>query len=209
MTSHISKAIVAIIALGLCGCSWADLMNQREQSTVAMPTGPGGEAWRDSGAGPRNDVHRASEEKLGSLVYLAAERLANTSSVPLSRDKPVLISTVVNVDDFSRSATFGRLVSELVSSRLTQQGYLVRDVTYMRALSVQPDTGELVLSRSARNISANIHAQAVVAGTFAAGGSEIYVNVRLLKADDGAVLSSVDFVIPVDWNTQRLLAGVD
>jgi hypothetical protein len=74
---------------------------------------------------------------------------------------------MVSVDDLNQSSTFGRLASQLISNRLSQQGYLVQDATLMRALVVRPETGEIVLSRDARNLSGSVHAQAVVAGTYA------------------------------------------
>jgi TolB-like protein len=78
----------------------------------------------------------------------------------------------------------------------------------MRAFSVSPGSGEIVLSRDATQISATLNAQAVIAGTFAVAGSEIWLNVRLLRAEDGAILSSVDVQVPLDYNTRPLLTAL-
>lgn len=123
----------------------------------------------------------------------------------LAKDRPIVVSTMVSIDDYNRSSTFGRLASQLISNRLAQRGYLVRDVTYMRALTLQPGTGELVLSRDASRVSASLNAQAVVAGTYAVAGRQIYLNIRMLKADDGSILSSADVVVPLDHNTEALV----
>ncbi|HEY2357485.1 MAG TPA: FlgO family outer membrane protein, partial [Phenylobacterium sp.] len=94
---------------------------------------------------------------------------------------------------------------QLVANRLAQRGYQVRDLTYMRALAVVPNTGEIVLSRDASKILAQANAQAVVAGSYAVGGRQIYLSLRLLRADDGQLLSSADVVLPLDHDTEYLV----
>ena len=155
-------------------------------------------------AAPQNLGPPGGETSLGDLVYLAAQAMADRAGV-LAKDRPIIVSTVVSIDDLSQSSTFGRLAAQLVANRLTQRGYLVRDVTYMRALTVQPTTGEMVLSREASKISSVTNAQAVVAGTYAVGGREIYLSLRMLRADNGELLSTADVVLPYDHNMEDLL----
>ena len=119
----------------------------------------------------------------------------------------VLVSTLVDINDLNRSAMLGKLASELISSRLITKRYTVRDATYTRGIDVKPEAGELVLSRDARQLGVATNESAVVAGTFTVAGSEIWLNMRLLKADDGEVLSSVDAVLPLDPNTRRLVCS--
>jgi hypothetical protein len=99
----------------------------------------------------------------------------------------------------------GRVSSEFALSGLARRGYVVKDLAYARVLMVQPGTGELALTRDASRLLANTHAQAVVVGTYAIGGREIYINMRLLRADDGQVLSSADVVLQLDANTEALI----
>ncbi len=142
---------------------------------------------------------------LGGLVYRGTDKVIDAAPA-LSRAKPIVVATAVDVDDLNNSSTFGRLASQLVSSRLSQRGYLVRDVTYTGALTVTPETGEMVLSREASKIAAEADAQAVAAGAYAVGGEKIYLNIRLLNAVDGRVISAADLVIPLDPDTHRLVA---
>lgn len=148
----------------------------------------------------------AYSSSLDSLLYTAADQLIGpSSSATVALNRPIVVATSVNVDDFNESSTFGRLASQLVASRLAQRGYLVRDVTYTRALSVTPETGEMVLSRETSKLAAQYDAQAVVAGAYAVGGARIYLNLRLLDANDGRVLSTVDVAVPLNEDTQRLV----
>jgi hypothetical protein len=149
---------------------------------------------------------RAHSEGLSGVIYEAADRVVGSAAnAGLARNKPIIIATSVNVDDLGDSSTFGRLASQLVASRLTQLGYLVRDVTYMQGLVVTPETGEMVLSREASKIALENNAQAVMAGTYAVGGEKIYLNLRMLAADDGHLISAVDVAIPLNEDTQRMI----
>ena len=118
--------LVTVSALALSGCS----AFPHDKPSLSTPVAS------DSSSG----------SDLGQLVYLATQTMAERAGV-LSKDLPIIVSTIVSIDDFNRSSTFGRLASQLVSNRLAQRGYLVTDVTYVGAITPLPGTGELVLSR--------------------------------------------------------------
>jgi hypothetical protein len=152
---------------------------------------------------PQRTVYSSS---LDRLLYAATDEMVSPSSKSnVALNRPIIVATSVNVDDLSESSTFGRLASQLVASRLAQLGYQVRDVTYTRVLSVTPETGEMVLSREASKLAAQYDAQAVVVGAYAIGGERIYLNLRLLDANDGRLLSTVDVSVPVNEDTQRMI----
>ena len=152
---------------------------------------------------PQRTVYSNS---LDRLLYAATDQMVSPSSnATVALNRPIVVATSVNVDDLSESSTFGRLASQLVASRLAQLGYQVRDVTYTRVLSVTPETGEMVLSREASKLAAQYDAQAVVAGAYAIGGERIYLNLRLLDANDGRLLSTVDLSVPLNEDTQRMI----
>lgn len=152
---------------------------------------------------PQRAIYSSS---LDRLLYAATDQMVGPSSnATVALNRPIVVATSVNVDDLSESSTFGRLVSQLVASRLAQLGYQVRDVTYTRVLSVTPETGEMVLSREASKLAAQYDAQAVVAGAYAIGGERIYLNLRLLDANDGRLLSTVDVSVPLNEDTQRMI----
>jgi TolB-like protein len=185
MTRAIASLLFAAIAtVSLSGCA----------SGYSQASTP-------SGAEPPHGLHESNN--LASLVYLAAQTLADRAE-RLDKTKPIAVATIVSVDDLEYSDTFGRLASELIANRIEQRGYLVRDVTYMRALDVDKN-GVLVLSRDARKVSQQVGAQAVVAGTYTVAGRMIYLSLRLLSADSGELISSADVAIPLDENTRPLV----
>ncbi len=175
----------AVLALSTTGCTSPGPAGQSLATTptLARPAG--------------------KTDDMSHLIYVAAQTLGDRAE-SLAKDKPLIVTTVVSINNLKQSSPFGRLVSELIANRLEQRGYLVRDVRYMGALEIRPETGERVLSREVEKISEKIKAQAVVAGTYAVAGKEIYLDLRVLKADNAELLSSVDVVIPLDENTRGL-----
>lgn len=145
---------------------------------------------------------------LGELVYLAAQTVAERAG-GLRKDQPILVSTIVMLDDLQSSSTFGRLASQLITNRLGQRGYSVKDINYTGAVLVREGTGEIVLTRDVARISRSLNAQAVVAGTYAVAGRQIFLNIRMLNAETGEIMSSADVVVPLNHNTEALIASVN
>jgi TolB-like protein len=142
---------------------------------------------------------------VGQLVYLATQKMVDTMPHYVSRGRPIIVTTMVSVDDLEHSSTFGRLSSELILNKLAQNRYTVKDVTYMHVLDIDKSTGEMVLTRDATRLSRDMNAQAVVVGTYAKGGRQIYLNIRMLNAESGTVISSADVAIPYDEDTAPLI----
>jgi len=180
----ITSAAVLAIALATSGC----MADSESAPGTAAPTST-----------------TTKNDGLGELVYLAAQTAAERAGV-LSKDRPIVVTTMVSVDDLRQSSTFGRLASQLISNRLSQRGYMVRDLNYTHAVEIAPETGELSLSRDATRVLGSTNAQAVVTGTYAVAGHEVFLNIRFLKPDDGQVLSSADVTIPLNADTKGLVA---
>ncbi|MEG6506039.1 FlgO family outer membrane protein [Nitratidesulfovibrio sp. 1201_IL3209] len=136
--------------------------------------------------------------------YAIAEKLDANLRLPISKDQPIIVASFVNVNNLTESSTFGRMVAELVGSRLSQRGYHVVELKLRQnSLFVQEGKGEFMLSRDVKEISRMHNAAAVVVGTYAvvrssvsgrsAPQEKIYVASRIVRADDSTVLSSCDY----------------
>lgn len=185
--SKLLAAALAIVLSGPATAALADGVPSRASSSSVAPPG--------------------DKYGVGEMIYLAAQTVAERAGI-LVKDQPILVATFVSIDDMSASTTFGRLASQLVANRLVQDGYSVKDINYTGAVTVREGTGELVLTRDVARISRSLHAQAVVAGTYAVAGRQIFLNVRLLNAETGDILSAADVVIRRDPNTDGLMASM-
>lgn len=133
----------------------------------------------------------------------SADLLANTRE--LDPNKPVVAASFVSIDDLSESSTFGRTLSEMFASSLSRAGLMLIEVKMRNSLFIEEQTGELILSRDIRRLSASHDAQAILLGTYAQGQSTAYVNVRLVRTRDNVVLGASSVQIPLDRNTRAML----
>ena len=157
-------------------------------------------------AGPRRGSGTPGTNASGLVftTYGAADRLVQASQVPLDPAKPVLVTSLVALDDFNQSSSLGRLIGEQVASRLVMSGYNVVEVALRKNLLLKQGAGQVMLSRDVKNISRLNSAQAVAVGTYAVGEEDVFVNLRLIRAGDGRILSAHDFTIKNDCNISSL-----
>ena len=60
---------------------------------------------------------------------------------------PVLVATVVNVNNMGASSPLGRTLSEIYANQMAARGFYVKEVKLRTDLYVREGTGELLLSR--------------------------------------------------------------
>lgn len=160
-------------------------------------------------AAPTADAVGGGDRDLVANSYQAAERLVRGLHQPLDMTKPVLVATLVDVADMRQSTDLGRMISEQVSSRLTQLGYHTKEMKFRGSFLVRQGGGEFVLSRALRDISREQDAQAVVAGVYAVARDAVYITLRVVRASDSAVLASYDYALPLGPDTAALLGRAE
>ena len=118
---------------------------------------------------------------------------------------PVLVATVVNVNDLSRSAPLGRTLSEIYASQLANKGFNVKELKLRGDVYVKEGAGELLLSREIRDIAQNHNAGLVLVGTYSQAAQYTYVSLKLVRTADSRIVRSYDYALPNDRDVQRLL----
>ncbi|RYF69133.1 MAG: hypothetical protein EOO29_33955 [Comamonadaceae bacterium] len=144
----------------------------------------------------------------GNLIE-ANERATDAllQTAPLDASQPVLVATLISVDRLTESSRLGRLFSEQIAGRMVHQGLRVTEVKLRENLLLQPDQGELLLSRQVREVSQAQDAQAVVVGTYAVSASQVYISLKLVNPVGNTVVAAHNYAVPMDENVRALLAG--
>ncbi|MCK5837937.1 MAG: hypothetical protein KAH09_11775, partial [Desulfobacula sp.] len=98
----------------------------------------------------------------------AVDELLNNCIIKLDPVRPVIVASLVSIDDIQKSSTFGRMSSEIIASRLSQLGYSVKELKMSQnQIYIKRAEGEFVLSRDIQNIATKNNVQAIVVGTYA------------------------------------------
>ncbi|WP_197911787.1 FlgO family outer membrane protein [Kineobactrum salinum] len=134
----------------------------------------------------------------------AADLVANASGLPPGG--PIIAATFVDIDNLQQSSTLGRTLAEMFATGLVRAGLTVMEVKMRDSLFIRETTGELILSRDIRRLSASHDAQAVLIGTYAQAESMVYLNVRIVRSSDNVVLGASNVQLPMDKNIRAMLS---
>lgn len=119
--------------------------------------------------------------------------------------RPFIATSFADIDNLGQSSTFGRVLGEQFSSALTRAGLPLVEVKMRGSLFIKEGTGELMLSRQLHSVLQAHDAQAVLVGTYAVGGTHVYVTVRLVRTADNRVLAAEDFTLPINRDIRGML----
>ncbi len=149
-------------------------------------------------------------EEAAASKFMAANRTAiNTlvTGIDLTQlaGAPVLVATVVNVNDLRRAAPLGRTLSEQYASVMVANGFNVKELKLRGDVFVREETGELLLSREVKDIARVHNAAMVLVGTYSAAAQFTYVSLKLVRTDTGQIVRGHDYALPNDADVSRLL----
>jgi len=147
----------------------------------------------------------ANDDVITGANYKAAEYLIKKLPEEMFRNSPLLVASFVNLDDLKESSTFGRVVSEQISSRFKQLGYTAIEMKLRTEIFIKEGSGEFLLSRELSEISTKHRAQAVVVGSYAAAADRVYLTVRIINVTDSRILASYDYNIPMTRDVFKML----
>ena len=176
-------AVAAAISFSLAGCA---------NSPFA----------KSSSAAPPQEAQPAN---LIGENYAAADALLAKAKAQLDPSKPIIMSTLVNIDDLERSSTLGRWVSENVSSRFTQSAYRMIELKFQNAVYMKRNEGELMLTRQIRDIATSHNAQAVIVGTYSKASTAIFVNLKIVRPESNIVIAAHDYALAIDRNVSSMI----
>jgi TolB-like protein len=177
-----SKIILSAIALALLGACSSPTV-QRAETT-----------YEEAAA---NKFVLANRDAINRLV-------AGFDLAPLG-DTPVLVATIVNVNDMRRSAPLGRTLSEQYATHMVNAGFNVKEMKLRGDVFVKEETGELLLSREIKEIAQSHHASYVLVGTYSVAANVTYVSLKFVRTEDSRIVRGYDYALPNDKDINKLL----
>lgn len=137
--------------------------------------------------------------------YKAADVLLAQLNGKLVADKPLIMATVVNIDALEQTATLGRLVSEQVSTRMSQGGLNMLEMKLRNSVYLKRNQGELMLTREIGEVAQTHNAQAIVVGSYAETSDMVFINVKVIQPNSNFVLAAHDFVLAKEGIVRSML----
>lgn len=165
--------------------------------------------WIVVGAGCASQItayeHPKDEDAdLIQTTYNAVDCLLQRSS-GTDRSKRILVASAVNLNNVRQTSTFGRLIGELLSTRLAHHGYAVVEPTVRQGSVMISDEGQFLLSRNMQDLARDYNAGAVLVSTYTPAQDKVYVSAKLVNADFNTLVAAVDYALPFGPRTKGLL----
>jgi TolB-like protein len=175
MTRNLRRTALALtILLGGCGLTDPD--------SVATSS-----AWHGKTPYEHGD--------LGSLTYRAVD-LVLSQAPELSRNMPVVVSSIADTQKLESSTALGNIVADMIRSRLAQDGYTASEFRLRSEVALKNE-GEFLLSRNRRALMGSPNAAAIITGTYATSYEQVFVSIKLISATDAHIIGAADFVVPL------------
>jgi len=118
-----------------------------------------------------------------------ADSLLSSSRIAQADMGNIAITSFVNLDNLSRTSSFGRTLAETFFNELFIRGFNVADFRGQNALSVNP-TGEFFITRDVKKINKKVVNSYVLVGTFSAIDKKVVINARIMDNQTGRVVAS-------------------
>jgi hypothetical protein len=133
---------------------------------------------------------------LGTLTYRAVD-LILASAPEVTADTPLIVASISDAQHVDTSSPFGNIVSDMIRTRVVQDGHSASEIRLRSAINFNKGEGEFLLSRNRHALMPAPSAAAIVTGTYAAGSDTLYVSLKLVSASDARIISGADFVVPL------------
>jgi len=116
---------------------------------------------------------------------------------------PLVVASLVSVDDLSQSSSFGRMVGEQIAARLAERGVPVVELKLRNSLFMSRAGGEFLLSREVKDLTLDHKAQVVLVGTYSVMGSDVLVTLKAVDVRDNTILTGHSYT--VSYNAVRFM----
>jgi len=124
----------------------------------------------------------------------------------LAGERRLIMTTFVDIDDLEKTSRFGRVLAESLATRMFKNGFGVVEIRQGAELIMKKKSGEVILTRSGKLLSAEHRAEGVVVGTYCLTPDTVIVNAKLLDAANGEVLSVAGLELQRTSQLEGLLA---
>ena len=169
-------AVVLPLGMAVAGCA----TDPRSDATSSVTIG--------AGANMKGDLSTLTYRAVDLMLAAAPEVTAHT---------PLVVSSVADTQTVERGSALGNIISDMIRTRLVQDGHTTSEIRLREAVSFNRGEGEFLLSRNSGALMRPPYAAAVVTGTYAASFEKVYVSLKLVSATDAHIISGADFVVPI------------
>ena len=151
-------------------------------------------------------LDRLADTNLINANKQAANSLTTENTANLTKDKNIISSTFVNLDNLEQTTPMGRLLSEQISTELTKLGYKMVELRLRQdEILIEEHAGEFLLSRDTEKLMKEYDTQAFLVGTYTVASDIMYVTTRLINPNDNSIINAHNYSVSLGPNALTLI----
>lgn len=118
----------------------------------------------------------------------------------------IAFTVPVNLNDFEKTNTLARQMSEEIARGLKSKGYRVLEIRQGQEIIMTPEIGEFFLTRKQEDLSEKtVETELLMTGTYAISSRGVRFSIRLLHMDTTEVIAMATTTVPVYKEIEPLL----
>jgi len=134
-------------------------------------------------------------QNLNGAIVAMADQLFVSNIFGKHDDTSIILTSFVDLNQFAKTTTFGRLLSESMFNELHIRNFKVTDFRGQNAVSVNED-GEFHITRNVDKLKDHISAtEYIVVGTYVKFEKDsVLINARILDSETGGIISTARII---------------
>jgi hypothetical protein len=107
------------------------------------------------------------EVDINRVIELIGIQLENNMAYNIDPYKPILISTLVNLNDFNETCELARIIKEGLSYYFIKKGYRIKEIRLRKdSVLIKKNRGEFALTRDIKLLLKEYNTQSLIVGTY-------------------------------------------
>jgi len=121
--------------------------------------------------------------------------------------KPILISTLVNLNDFNETCELARIIKEGLSYYFIKKGYRIKEIRLRKdSVLIKKNRGEFALTRDIKLLLKEYNTQSLIVGTYIPiSQREFFISLKIISNIDNGGISSFIFTIHIPRKYIKLI----
>ena len=135
--------------------------------------------------------HQLEAQEFKAEIGRLADLVGLTLNQSGHSEKQIVLlpTTFVNLDDLTKTSTFGRFCSEQLAEEMKLRDYGVMELRRLQELLIVPRSGELGLGRDTAEIFNTYQANALLFGTYTITAQQVVLSVRLVQTKTNSLMA--------------------
>jgi len=147
----------------------------------------------------------SSSGALNTASMFIAEQLERNLS-PEMRSRALIVTDFVDLSTLNETSQLGRLLAQNLMHEMQLRNWSVTDITFRKNILIE-SSGEFSLSRDVKQLKPPVQAGSIITGTYVNTAEGLILNIRMIQAISGAVVSTAQVKLPQDRLISYLLNG--